>query len=81
VHTEKRQLRLTKPQPIYIENNMNLRATFALTILLALTGCGSGDKKAVVNDKPLTDAEKAAIKAADEAVNAEESGGKPGAGS
>lgn len=60
---------------------MSFRTSITALLLLCALGCGSGDKKAVVNDKPLTDAEKAAIKAADEAVNAEESSGKPGAGS
>jgi hypothetical protein len=60
---------------------MSFRTAVTAVLLLGALGCGAGDKKAVVNDKPLTDAEKAAIKAADDAVNAEESGGKPGAAS
>lgn len=60
---------------------MSFRTAITALFLLCTLGCGSGDKKTVINDKPLTDAEKAAIKAADDAVNAEESGGKPGAGS
>jgi hypothetical protein len=57
---------------------MNYRFAIASALLLSICGCGSGDKKAQINDKPLTDAEKAAIKAADDAVNAEESAGRPG---
>jgi hypothetical protein len=49
-----------------------------LTLLMMCAGCGAGNSKAKLNDKPLTDAEKAAIKAEDDAVNAEESAGKPG---
>lgn len=60
---------------------MSFRILITTLLLFSILGCGSGDKKAVINDKPLTDAEKAAIKAADDAVFAEESGGKPGAGS
>jgi hypothetical protein len=60
------------------EIEMNHRTCIALALLLALVGCGSGDKNAKINNAPLTDAEKAAIKAADDAVNAEESAGRPG---
>jgi hypothetical protein len=54
------------------------RLFFLLALLALGAGCSSGDSKAKLNDKALTDAEKAAIKAADDAVNAEESSGKPG---
>lgn len=57
---------------------MSVRFVIVSLLLLTICGCGSGDKKAVINDKPLTDVEKAAIKAADDAVNAEESAGRPG---
>jgi hypothetical protein len=52
------------------------RYLFVLGFLSLLAGCGGGDSKATINDKPLTDAEKAAIKAEDDKVNAEEQGGK-----
>ena len=41
-------------------------------LLVLMSGCGSADSTAKVNDKPLTEAEKAAIKAEDEKTNAEE---------
>ncbi len=61
---------------------MVFRYLFVLAFVGLLVGCGSGDTKAKLNDKPLTDAEKAAIKAEDDKVNSEEqSGGRPATGS
>lgn len=57
------------------------RVVLLLIATVYLVGCGSGDSKAKINNQPLTDAEKAAIKAADDAVYAEESGGRPGSAS
>ena len=48
---------------------MSLRNLLIICIVAFLPGC-SGETKPLINDKPLTDAEKAAIKAADDAVNA-----------
>jgi len=56
---------------------MMYRFVFLLGLLTLTSGCGgSGDSKAQINDKPLTDIEKAAIKADDDKVNSEEQGDK-----
>jgi hypothetical protein len=57
---------------------MSFRYLICVCLLFSALGCGAGDSKPIINTADLTEQEKAAIKAADEAVNSEESAGKPG---